>query len=54
MIKKECKSSDVVKNINSYDVESLRNSINASNVNRKIFTIFEDDDIPLWTPLQKL
>lgn len=53
MIKKECKSSDVVKSINRYDVESLRNSINASNVNSKIFTIFEDDDIPLWTPLIK-
>lgn len=54
MIKKECKSSDVVKSINRYDVESLRNSINESNVNSKIFTIFEDDDIPLWTPLIKI
>ncbi len=45
---------NIIKAINNNDIKLLKESINSFNVNNKIFNIFDDDPIPLWTPLIKI
>ncbi len=46
--------SDVIRSINTHDIELLKKCIDRSVVNKQIFKIFDDDEKPLWTPLIKI